>query len=558
MPASKKTAPKPPAKKKPAKASAMQPEAAPTPTTSAPEDNAPRYANPHNLPILYHKLTINERSTTSELGPITPDEMVLMLDWETEKQYQVRMVAEKGGKPEHYLFGESIVGKDGIARPVHCLDTAKQKVVCWSNAGNRPFDSEWCEHLIQTILRGQWAGPLTVPGETVNGETIRVSRYGRVLSGQHTGTALKLADERLQESRAQAGNAANPKYPAWNGHEHCVIETIVITGLSEDERVLRTIDYNRPRSAADMLFTMEVFRDNTPAERREMTRMLSSAVDLLWARTGAQGYKTHPEVVGFLERHKRLLKCVEHLFIEDSTKGKVMCRNCHGTGDDGDKACPVCTGKGEVPSDGRRISKLWISAGQAAAMEYLMGCSSQKTTDRSDAYRNESPPSEKKFDWGYWDKARAFWAGLAGDRAFLPVRLEMGRLITSSPTNEDNLGLGGRANEKLALISKAWLKFKHHPDGTGAPPPFSDEDRAPGGCLALSYTNIGPPDKNGFTTELPDGQISLIDEADFQGIDCPDGLGRAKPGKAGSLPPTLTKEQIRQAIEEASDRKAGR
>ena len=438
-----------------------------------------------------------------------------MLGWETEKEYQARMVAEKpDSKPEHWLFGDVF----------HCLDTDRQKVRCWNNANNRPFDMLWCEDLIHTILHGQWAGPLMVPGETINGETVRVSRHARVLSGQHQGTALVLADEWLQKSRAKSGNEADPKWPAWAGHEHPVIETIVITGLSEDERILRTIDYVKPRTTADMLYTMELFRQNTPTERKDMTRMLASAIDLLWARTDTKGYKTHPEVVGFLERHRRLLKCVEHIFIENSVKGA-----------DG----------------GRKISKLRISAGHASALCYLMACGSEKTTEYSDEYRNESPPSEKNLDWTYWDRAQDFWTCLAGARDFIPVRRALGQLVDSSPGNEDNQGLGGRTPEKLAILAKAWERYKDHPASGG--PAFDDSDLGQDGCLCLSYSDL---DDKG--NALPDGQIKLLDVADFYGIDCPD-TGSASKTKesrqSAPMPPPPTPEEIERLTQEALRRR---
>ena len=502
----------PKAKKKPTTTPA-----APTPAKSnGMATTAPAVLKSNALPVIYDRVEITEYSSTSKHGPLTVKDAKTMLWWETEQDYQTRMIAENPDtKPENWLYGDIY----------HCLDTDKRKVRCWNNANNRPFDSSWCEDLVHTILCGQWAGPLMLPGETVNGETVRVSRHGRVLSGQHQGTALILADEQLQKSRAVLGNAASPKYPAWNGHEHPVIETVVITGLSEDERVLRTIDYVKPRTTADMLYTMELFRQNTPGERKEMTKLLASAIDMLWLRTDTKGYKTHPEVVGFLERHKRLLKCVEHLFVENSSKGA-----------DG----------------GRKISKLRLSTGHCAAVCYLMGCGSQKTTDYSDEYRNETPPSERGLDWSYWDRAQDFWTCLTGARDFMPVRKALGQLLDSSANSEENQGLGGRAHEKLAIIAKAWEHFKDHPPAGG--PAFSDDDLAPDGVLCLSYSDL---DDKG--NQLPDGQIKLLDVADFYGIDCPESVGssfKSRGSRNGTpMPAPPTRDEIERATREAVERR---
>ncbi len=465
----------------------------------------------NGLPVVYQKLEHFERSTASPLGPMTAKDWKLALDWETEPEYQKRMVAEKGGEPSHWLYGDMVRDDAGRTHSVHCRDVAGNKVVCWTNAGNRPFDAMWCEDLVHTILSGQWAGPHTVPGETINGETVRISRYGRVLSGQHEGTACVLADERLQASRAEPGNVLHPRYPFWNGQDHCFIETLVVTGMSEDERVLRTIDYVKPRTAADMLYTMPLFRDNRPRERQELTRMLSSAIDMLWTRTDTQGYRTHPEIVGFLERHGRLLECVEHLFRENGAE--------------------------------HRISKLRLSTGQCAALCYLMGSSGSADLEYGDIYRNESPPSQKGLDWSLWDQAQGFWSGLAGDRAFLPVRTALGRLLDSEINKDDNQGLGGRAPEKLAILSRAWDVYKDLGEAG-----WSNADLASGGALRLSYGDL---DDRG--NKLPDGQIKLLDIADFGGIDCPQAtkVGRS----AGPPPATLTREEIERASAEARARR---
>lgn len=500
------------------------PESVAPPVEEAPslpqEESQPESTTP-SLPVVYDRLKAVEYSIDNpEIGPLGPDDIVLLMDWQTEKEYQEEMVQKHPeSSPAHWLFGEVY----------HCLDDDGNKVRCWANANNRPFDMEWCEALIDTLLKGQWAGPLMMPGETINGETIRISRYGRVLSGQHQMTACKIADQRLQKSRKLKSNAADPKYPAWNGRDQVVLETLVVTGLSEDERVLRSIDYVKPRTVADMLYTMEVFRSNTPMERREMTRMLSGAIDMLWTRTDTKGYKTHPEVVGFLERHKRLLKCVEHLFVLN--KGGA--------------------------ADGRKISKLRLNAGQCAALCYIMGSSGPKTN--GDEYRNEFPPSEKNLDWEPWQKAKDFWANLSNvpsapmGLAFKPVRVALGRLMESTTDPDDgNIGLGGRLQEKLAILAHAWERWKDHPETEGAPDPFDeDEDLAEGGLLCLSYNNL---DDEG--NELPDGQIKLIDDDDFYGIDCPGMLGKKGVDKKGEpMPPPMTREEVLRATEEARARR---
>jgi len=492
-------------------------------TTQAPAELVP--AAPEPRIIVYDRVGITEYSTSSEHGPLTIADMKEMLGWETEKEYQARAVRDKPeSKPEHWLYGDDY----------HCKNTDDEKVRTWRNANNRSFDDKWSEALEQTLLNGQWAGPLTIPGETVNGETIRISRYGSVLSGQHQMTAAIRANERLQKARTNP--ATIDKYPFWNGHAEVVLESIVITGLSEDPHVLMTIDYVKPRTSADVFFTSAVFREKTQSERKEYCRMLAVAVDLLWDRTDAQGYKTHPEIVGFVERHKKLLGCVDHL--------------------------------AKVNGTGRRISKLYLSAGQCAALCYLMSTSSPDTD--GDVYRNGFPPSESvvgadnqpAIDWWYRDKATEFWEKLAGDRWFLPVRMALERIVKSAADNENNQGLGGTLQEKLAILARAWEIFRNHANNAG--PPFTHDDLTEEGALSLSYIDL---DDKG--NRLPDDQIKLLDVADFYGIDCPDSkikpIGRdteraKRPtrhddSKSEPMPAPPTKEEIEQLSQEALERR---
>lgn len=463
-----------------------------------------------NLPVIYPKVEIAEYSTTSEKGPLDIEWCKDALGWETESEFKKRKCAEQpGSKPEQWVFMDLF----------HCRNLAGEKVRCNNNAHNRPFDEGWCESLVHTILYGQWAGPYTIQGETVNGETIRISRYGRVLSGQHQMTALILAGEWLAKARQdKADHPDHPKYPIWRTKGAPFIETIVIKGVSEDPRVLMTVDYVKPRTVADVFYTSEVFRDATALERKELCKLLAVATDALWTRTDARGYRTHPEIVAFLERHKKLLDCVQHIYTENSAKAD------------------------------RKISKLRLSPGQCAALCYIMGSAGPETD--GDSYRNEDPaPSEKNLDWSLMDKAQDFWTLLAQARDFMPVRMALGRLVESTAGNADNQGLGGRNPEKLAILAKAWEVVIDHPASAG--PAFNDEDMEPDGVLSLSYTDL---DDKG--NKLPDGQIKLLDVADFGGIDWPETTNTGKGGRGGPpMPPAPSREEIEKAKEEALKRR---
>ena len=497
-------------KAKPAKA---KPVVAPKPP--APPQAPPAPAPAGNMPIVYPTVEFTEYSTTSPKGPLTIERMKTILWWETEKEYQARMVAENPGtKPEHWLFGENgpkikdASGAEIGFQPIHCRNVAGEKVVCWNNAGNRSFDDEWEKNLIHTVLYGQWAGPFTIPGETINGEAIRISKYGRVLSGQHQMTACIHAGEFLAKARADGvDNPTNPKYPVWKAHAEPFLETLVITGLSEDPRVLMTVDYVKPRTTADVFYTSKLFKSLAALERKELCKLLSTAVDTLWTRTDARGYRTHPEVVAFLDRHRKLLGCVEYIYKENKA--------------------------------GRKISRLRLNPGHCAALMFIQASSGPKTD--GDAYRNEMPPTEKNLDWSYWDKAEEFWTLLASGTDFEPVRIALGRLVDSDANSAENQGMGGRIPEKLALIASAWERWKDHGKGD----PFEDADLEPGGILCLNYSDL---DDKG--NKLPDGQIKLIDTNDFFGIDCP-----PKISEHNDPPVQYTKEEMDKALEDLRKRR---
>src|SRR5207244_4072881 len=122
----------------------------------------------------------------------------------------------------------------------------------------------------------------------------------------------------------------------------------------------------------------------------------------------------------------------------------------------------------------------------------------------SDEYRNQEPPTERGLDWSLWDKAEEFWTLLAAGKDFIHVRTALNGLVDSAPGSEDNQGLGGRGPEKMAVLAKAWERWKDHP-ATGGPP-FDKADLAPDGCLCLSYTDL-----NDKGNKLPDGAIKLLD-----------------------------------------------
>lgn len=491
----------------------------------APKGRAPRAATVPQAeapvverPVIYP----DERAEICRgVNAICEHHAVQILDWVTEAQYQARMMARQpGSEAGQWVFGDVFMLRDCEGNKVRCLN----------NLDNRPFDERWCKGLMQTILKFQWAGSITVSelvklvygkagmkdwkdaagvlhkvgdviemcAGTINGSSISVSRTGRVESGQHSLCALILA---CQVYRA----AARGTYPEWDKFLETyqpksgwkdrgpapVIETILVTGLSEDQRVLMTVDNCKPRSEMDVLYTSDIFvkHRGQPSKRQELARMTAVCFDMFWKRTQRQGYKTHGEMMQVIGDHPRLIKAVEHLFVQNA---------------DAPAGAAVSAG-------GKLITNLGLSAGQSSCLMYLMGCSASD----GDAYRNGKPaPKEKGLDWSRWDKAKDFWAMLGGNAGFEPVR----RALLTKVVNFDNsvsleLSGGVAQQTKFTILAKAWEVFVS--EGRQ----FTDLDLAEGGCLHLHYT---PASESVVDGKVVYTSASLAeDAADFGGIDVP-------------------------------------
>lgn len=335
---------------------------------------------------------------------ITAGKAMALLGWETETAYKERTGNEEG-------YGEEFLLTDEFG----------DKIRCSNNLENRPFRETEARKYCQDILTKNWAGPTSMPGETVNGETIIIGRHHKVMSGQHRLVGLVLARQIWEKNQA-----AYKQY--WSSEP--VLESIVVFGVSESQAVVKTLDNVIPRTLADMLATSDVWKFNKDGEvrksqeRKELSKMHDTAIDLLWKRTHAgEGqvlhYQTHSASFDFSDRHPRLQDCVKHLFEENS---------------------------------GRAISKVGLSAGHCAGLMYLMASSASNYDDYSQKHE------ESVLDWSLWEKAEEFWVAIAGAEEFEPVREALMLLV--DPDSES----AGPVSHKHALIIIAWrLYVKEEP-----------------------------------------------------------------------------------------------
>lgn len=362
-----------------------------------------------------------------------------MLGWETEAEYKARM-CKKHNTQDHVRFVFRAPSTDlGDAKNAY-LSTAPectlvlpdgQKVMCWRNVGNRPLDAEWMDALSQDILTRKFF---------MNCETIIVSKTKLVTSGQHRLLALIWA--------YLAWSGTNGAYWKTFWPDEPYIESLVAVGAEETPEVLMTMDNTKARKESDNFVVAGLIDWNRPngspltgPEKKECGKYLESAVGFLWQRTGAEGrggsferHRTKLTAMDFVNKHQTLLKCVRHVWEENS-------------------------------QDGRAISGLGLSPGMCAAACYLMG-SSKSDGDQYRHHVTTAERTEEGLDWSMLDKAKEFFSILAASdpdvdsnnltfvRAMAPVRKALDLLVVP-----DEGASSGRPAERAAILAKAWAVY---------------------------------------------------------------------------------------------------
>lgn len=356
-------------------------------------------------------------------------------------------------------------------------DRYGKKIRCHNNLRNRPLYMANVEGYVQDRLDGKWEK---------NGEPIIIGVTGVVLNGQHQIVAAILAEQDRMKDKLHWDSI-------WD--TEITLEKLVVYGIEESDRVVNTMDTCKPRSLADVIYRSEFFAKSSPAERRVAARMTEFAVGILWSRVGIalnqfSRRRTHAKAVEFIEKHRKLLKCVKHIQEENKDGG---------------------------------ISR-YVSSGYAVAAMYLMGCSE---SDKETYYTGEDRV-EKDLDWSNWDRACEFWSTFAvpatkdvdgaevpneAAEAFRPLR----EAIAALSDNEE--GLGVRPGEEDYLICAAWDVW-----ATGS-------DTLKSGHLSITYTEPNEA-----------GKVYLEEQRDFGGID----LGFAKDKRSEDIiePSDIEKKEV--------------
>lgn len=309
-------------------------------------------------------------------------------------------------------------------------DLNGNKIWCLNNINNRPLYMDNVATLIQEILNLKWR---------FNFEPIIITKTGLIGNGQHQLIALCLADQhRLLDGQ---GKQWMKNWPV-----PCTIEKLIGYGLEEGDDVIDTMDTAKPRSFADVIYRSNLFPNEKPKDLRTLSKMLDSAVRLLWQRTGAindafSPRRTNTEGMEFVRRHPRIIRAVKHIWQEY-------------------RAGPLREPKSAQPSDPRKnwdISNRRLVAGYAAALCYLMGASG---TDGADYVAMRFPGEVKEkgkggVNFDEWDNATTFWTLFAqGSQDLGDVFRSLGYLV------DPDTGVGGTLAERVTIIVKTWLLWK--------------------------------------------------------------------------------------------------
>lgn len=294
--------------------------------------------------------------------------------------------------------GETKFGSEYLLK-----DNYGNKIRCSNNVTNRPLYRAVLDGLVQEHLRRRWK---------FNGEPIIIGETGLILNGQHTMISLILA--------AQTWEQEKEKWQEYWTTEP-TMEKMVISGISESDDTVNTMDTCKPRSLADVIYRSEFFATLPTSDRKQCSRITDYAIKLMWYRTGAcldawAPRRTHSESLDFMNRHPKLLACVKHIFEENGDENKIGA---------------------------------YLPPGNAAGLLYLMGCSASD----AEPYRLAANPSEDSLNWDNWGKACDFWVMLAGaDKSMGAIR------DTLAYMNEEREG-GSSPAEKWAVIAQAWNTF---------------------------------------------------------------------------------------------------
>lgn len=369
--------------------------------TPASDDDTTPYCDPDDPEIVYSQVNVipffGKRYNDRSGGPLTVDQAKEFLGWQEESQ--------------NISFKSDYLFKDRKGR----------KVRCTNNLHNRPFSVTLAWKWMIEILRKKWM---------LNGESIIIDCAGMVQDGQHRLIGLVWA--------AQEWELHPHKWQKYWKTEP-TIDTLIVTGVANDDETINTMNTGKPRSFADALYRSGLFADYNQKNRQRVSRIGQSAVKLLWRRTGQKElsvayHMPHSEAFEFVHSHPHICDSIRHVFEEDGSANKI---------------------NGYVP------------AGEAAAMLYLMAVSD---SDRDTYVRNRC---EDGLDVKHFDKACDFWTLIANQSSKVEPLLDH---LLSIP--EEIITPVAR-NVRIGHVVKAWDLFSRNKKITQALTDLEVSDEEP-------------------------------------------------------------------------------
>jgi len=261
------------------------------------------------------------------------------------------------------LIGWKVVDKD--EEDDYLFSFKGEKIKLERNPSNRPFRPGFAKRYMNEMLRGKWR---------LNGETMIIDENDDAQSMQHRGVALIWAEWERK-------NNSDMWKHIW-GNNPITIDCIVVQGISSEPDVLDTIDLGQKRSLGDVLYRDSAFseRDMSKKMRQKVTNTLSSAIRLVWIRSGGKSVSSaphfpHSEALDFLNQNPKIVDSVDKIFELEN-----------GTGQNGCK-----------------VSR-FLSLAYASALHYLMATSG---TDQDEWAKDGS------LDFSMAEKADDFWGHVA-------------------------------------------------------------------------------------------------------------------------------------------------
>ncbi len=352
-----------------------------------------------------------------------------------------------------------------------------------NNLRNRPLYLKTnVERIIEELLGGHWE---------FNGETIIIGKTGLVLNGQHSLVGHILAEQKRAIYYAE--DKDNQWVRFW-GDRPVTMKKMVVYGVEETDKVVNTMDTCKPRSLTDVIYRSSYFEGLDEKTRRTVSNMTENAIKILWYRTGWTDnqmvkQRTHAEMLDFLDRHKKLLECVQHIYEENQSEAIKD---------------PI----------GR-----YIGPGMAAGILYMMASSSSD----GDEYRHMDPPSEMKskmkpqLDWTNWDKACEFWTLLASGGDDEKTGFDVLRKSLSKLQNAD---YKAPLIFTISTLAKAWEAF------------LKDERITPGMIKLKTIEKEGIPVPILVDREIDFGGIDMGDSTVSKKADAVEEARKASKGKA--------------------------